>query len=51
MAKEVEIDTKELERLEIEKAIATSKAMEEKARIQEEQELEEAIRQSNISAK
>jgi hypothetical protein len=40
------IDTKELERLEIEKAIAMSLAVEEKT--QEEKELEEAIRQSQL---
>lgn len=36
----------ELERLELEKAIAMSLAVEEKAQTQEEKELEEAIRQS-----
>jgi|JI6StandDraft_1071083.scaffolds.fasta_scaffold185258_1 hypothetical protein len=45
---QIEIDTKELERLELEKAIAMSMAMQEKVVSQEEKELEEAIRMSQL---
>ena len=45
-ARQIEIDTKELERLELEKAIAMSMAVQGKT--QEEKELEEAIRLSQV---
>ena len=44
--KQIAIDVKELERLELEKAIAESKAI--AGKTTEEKEIEEAIRQSQI---